>query len=200
MGGAELIAPVDDDAPWDIVFLDRDGTINERVDGYVDAPEALVLLPGAAQAVARLNAAGCRVVLVTNQRGLATGALTWVQWESVMERFTSLLAEAGAHVDRVEMCPHEKDSCTCRKPAPGLFLAGLAAAPWARAERCATVGDMPTDVAPARALSMTAIQLGVEAPTLAAAVDILLAPPNSHGTPGHAAHADRTGHPSAGRS
>lgn len=175
VGGAELITPAEGDAPWDIVFLDRDGTINERrVDGYVDDPSALVLLPGAADAVARLNRAGCRVVIVTNQRGLATGSLTWDQWSGVMDRFESLLADAGAHVDRVEMCPHQVGTCSCRKPATGLFLAALDAAPWARAERCAMVGDMPTDVTPAHALGMRAIQLGVESPSLAAAVDVLL--------------------------
>ena len=142
MVGEQLIAPIDGDAPWDIVFLDRDGTINERVDGYVDDPSALVLLPGAADAIARLNAAGCRVVVVTNQRGLATGSLTWTQWDRVMDRFASLLADAGARVDRVEMCPHQAGTCTCRKPATGLFVAALDAAPWARAERCAMVGDM----------------------------------------------------------
>lgn len=174
VGGAELITPAEGDAPWDIVFLDRDGTINERVEGYVDDPESLVLLPGAAEAVARLNAAGCRVVVVTNQRGLATGALTWTQWANVMHRFESLLADAGAHVDRVEMCPHHAGACTCRKPAAGLFRSALVAAPWARVERCAMVGDMPTDVTPAHALGIRAIQLGVESPTLAAAVDVLL--------------------------
>jgi D-glycero-D-manno-heptose 1,7-bisphosphate phosphatase len=155
---------------WDIVFLDRDGTINERVEGYVDDPDRLVLLPGAADAVARLNAASVRVVLVTNQRGLATGRLTEDQWAAVTERLVAELAAAGGHLDAIRMCPHESDSCDCRKPAPGMFLAELEAQPWARTERCAMVGDAPTDVAPARALGMSAWQLGVDAVDLADAV------------------------------
>ena len=174
VGSATVIPPGDPNAPWDIVFLDRDGTINRRVDGYVDDPDDLHLLPGAAAAVARLNAAGCRVVLVTNQRGLATGALTWEQWSAVMGRLGERLADEGAHLDRVELCPHDTGECGCRKPAPGLFLAALDSAPWARPERCALVGDMPSDVSPARALGMHTMQLGEEAPTLAAAVDLLL--------------------------
>jgi len=54
-----LIPPAAAGAPWDIVFLDRDGTLNERVDGYVGDPDDLIMLPGAAAAVADLNRAGC---------------------------------------------------------------------------------------------------------------------------------------------
>ena len=161
-------------APWDIVFLDRDGTINARADGYVGDPDDLELLPGAAEAVARLNRSGCRVVVVTNQRGLSTGRLTWAGWGAVMHRLRDVLALEGAHIDRVELCPHAEGTCECRKPRPGLFLQALAAAPWARPDRCAMVGDMPTDVAPARDLGMHTVELGVDAPSLATAVDTLL--------------------------
>lgn len=174
VGGAELIAPAAPGAPWDIVFLDRDGTINTRVEGYVADPDALELLPGAAAGVARLNRAGCRVVLVTNQRGLSTGRLTWAGWTAVMSRLVDLLALEGASIDRVELCPHGEGECRCRKPEPGLFLQALAAAPWARTGRCAMIGDMPSDVIPARTLGMRSILLGEEAATLEAAVDLLL--------------------------
>ena len=179
MGHSDLIPPAATGAPWDIVFLDRDGTLNVRRRGYVDHPDSLRLLPGAAQAVAALNRAGCRVVLVTNQRGLATGALGWSQWEAVTARLEERLAAAGAHLDHIGLCPHAEGSCDCRKPAPGLFHAALRAAPWARPERCAVVGDMPSDVVPARALGMRALELGVEAATLAEAVDLLLARPSA---------------------
>lgn len=176
MGCSGLIPPAASDAPWDIVFLDRDGTLNERLPGYVDDPERLILLPGAAEAVARLNRSGCRVVIVTNQRGLSTGALSWPQWEAVTRRLTELLAEAGARVDHIEVCPHETGTCDCRKPATGLFLSALAAAPWARAERCAMVGDMPSDITPAQQLGMRTLLLGTDAPHVGAAVDVLLRP------------------------
>ena len=179
MGDPYLIPPSAEGAPWDIVFLDRDGTLNVRLHGYVDHPDALRLLPGAAGAVAALNRAGCRVVLVTNQRGLATGALGWPQWEAVTARLGEHLAAAGAHLDHIDLCPHAEGFCDCRKPAVGLFHAVLRAAPWAIPERCAVVGDMPSDVVPARALGMRALELGVEAATLAEAVDLLLATPSA---------------------
>ena len=97
------------------------------------------------------------MVVVTNQRGLATGALTGEQWTSVMGRLRDLLAAEGAHVDAVEMCPHQHGECACRKPAPGMFLHALADAPWVRPERCAMIGDLPSDVAPALADAVDAL-------------------------------------------
>lgn len=163
---------------YDIVFLDRDGTINERRDGgYIDDPDGLVLLPGAAAAIAQLSAGGSRVVVVTNQRGLATGALTWTQWYAVSARLESLLAAEGAHIDATWVCPHDHGECACRKPAPGLFLRELAQSPWADPTRCAMIGDMPSDVAPAADLGMATVLLGDGADSLADAVDLLLTEP-----------------------
>ena len=169
------IAPGRADAAYDVVFLDRDGTINVRRPGsYVRAPDELVLLPGAAAAVAALNVAGIRVVLVTNQRGIATGAMTAADVERVHERLAELLAAQGAWLDAIEVCPHHVGSCSCRKPLPGLFLRGLARARWAQAEKCALVGDATTDIEPALGLGMRALLLGRDAPDLSEAVALLL--------------------------
>ncbi len=170
-----MIAPGRVGAAYDIVFLDRDGTINVRDEGgYVDAPERVVLLPGAGEAVARLTAAGIPVVVVTNQRGLATGALTWAQFDAVSAKLDRELASAGGRIAHTAVCPHDHDACDCRKPRDGLFRQVLERAPWAHPGRCAMVGDMPSDTAPARGLGMRAVQLGVDVPDLAAAVDALL--------------------------
>lgn len=181
-GGRSRVEPVipspageSEGSAYDIVFLDRDGTVNVRVpDGYVDDPERMLLLPGAGAAVARLNASGARVVVVTNQRGLATGRLTRAAYDAVTGRLADLLAAEGAHLDATYVCPHDHGECVCRKPADGLFRAALADAPWARAHRCALVGDMPSDITPARGLGMRTLLLGVDVPDLAAAVEVLL--------------------------
>jgi histidinol-phosphate phosphatase family protein len=173
-GPGPCLAPPAGRPPWDLVLLDRDGTLNERVDGYVDHPDRLRMLPGAASAVRRLNEAGCRVVLVTNQRGLATGRLSWGAYEEVTARLHAELAARGAHLDRVELCPHDEGTCDCRKPRDGLFRRALAAAPWADPRRCAMIGDMPSDVHPARGLGMRGLLLGEDAEDLVAAVDELL--------------------------
>lgn len=165
------------DAAYDIVFLDRDGTINvRRPDGYVHRPEELELLPGAGRAISRLNRAGIRVVLVTNQRGVARGVMSEADVRTVHARLGALLAAEGGWLDAIEVCPHQVDSCSCRKPLPGLFERGLARAPWAQAQRCAVVGDMPTDITPALGLGMRAVLLGADAPDLESAIHGLLTP------------------------
>lgn len=102
-----------------IFWLDRDGTIVDDP-GYLDDPGQLVLLPGAARAVARLNRLGT-VVLVTNQSGIGRGYMTRETVDRIHDALEERLAAEGARLDRIEVCPHApSDQCSCRKPAPGL--------------------------------------------------------------------------------
>ena len=111
------------------VFLDRDGVIVEEV-GYLAHPDQLVLIPGAADAIGRLNRAGLAVVVVTNQAGVARGLYPESRVEEVHRRLSAMLAEAGAHIDRYYYCPHHphegrgeyRMACSCRKPEPGMIL------------------------------------------------------------------------------
>ena len=150
------------DPAFDIVFLDRDGTINTRLPRYVTTPAELDLLPGVGEAVAALNRSGARVVLVTNQRGVATGELDLHQVEQVHSALQERLSRSGAWLDDIFVCPHEDGTCRCRKPAPGLFEQALAAAPWADPARCVMVGDMVSDMEPAASLGMATVLLGPE--------------------------------------
>ena len=103
-----------------VVFLDRDGTINEDV-GYLSDPAGLVLIPGAAMAVRLLNEAGVMVVVVSNQSGVGRGYYTDTDVEAVNQRLILLLGESGASVDALYWCNHHPDEgCDCRKPGPGL--------------------------------------------------------------------------------
>ncbi len=110
------------------VFLDRDGTLNEEVD-YLCDPERLVLIPGAAAAVARLNARGIPVVVVTNQSGIGRGKYGWQEFAAVMSRMESLLALERARIDAVyASAHHEKGQGEYavadhpdRKPNPGML-------------------------------------------------------------------------------
>jgi D-glycero-D-manno-heptose 1,7-bisphosphate phosphatase len=115
--------------PREAVFLDRDGTLIEEVH-YLAAPEQVRLLPGAADAVRQLNAAGALVVVVTNQAGVARGYFPERRVVEVHERLTALLAEHGARIDGYFYCPHHptegvgayRVACACRKPKPGMLL------------------------------------------------------------------------------
>lgn len=115
------------------VFLDRDGTLNEEVD-YLSDPDHLVLIPGAAAAVARLNARGIPVVVVTNQSGIGRGRYGWQDFAAVMSRMGTLLALENARIDAVYASPHHElgrgeyavADHPDRKPNPGMLLRAAA--------------------------------------------------------------------------
>jgi D-glycero-D-manno-heptose 1,7-bisphosphate phosphatase len=135
------------------VFLDRDGTIVEDP-GFLHEPERVTLLPGAAEAIRRLNIADYRVVIVTNQSGIARGRYTVDDYEAVQRRLVELLAARGARIDGAYVCPHHPQlsgPCDCRKPGLKLFRAAAEAFD-IDFSRSWWVGDRLSDVQPARLL------------------------------------------------
>ena len=111
-------------------FLDRDGVINRKpqADAYATCWEDMHFLPGVAESIALLNQAGFRVIVVSNQRCVAKGLVTSQALDSMHQQMCDWLAAAGAKIDGVYYCPHEKQPpCSCRKPAPGMLLAAARA-------------------------------------------------------------------------
>lgn len=115
-------------ASWrGVVWLDRDGTLVDDP-GYLSDPAALKLLANAPRAVARLNAAGLCVVLITNQSGIARGLMSRETVDRIHEKLSAELASEGAHLDGIYLCPHlpreelkeGQSACSCRKPQTGL--------------------------------------------------------------------------------
>jgi len=110
------------------VFLDRDGTLNEEV-GYLHRPEDVVLIPGSARAIARLNALGIPVIVVTNQAGIGQGKYGWEDFQAVTDHIAGLLEREGARVDAVYAAPHHERGIgeyrhpdhPDRKPNPGML-------------------------------------------------------------------------------
>jgi histidinol-phosphate phosphatase family protein len=172
------------------VFLDRDGTIIED-EGYVADPARVRLLPGAAEAIARLHQAGLPVIVVTNQSGIARGLLDEAAYAATARRLDELLAAAGARLDGHYHCPHHPDftgSCKCRKPGPLLYRRAAADHGLHLADSW-WVGDRLRDVLPAVRFNGRGLLIGQPAenelstqaagrfptiPDLAAAADIIL--------------------------
>jgi D-glycero-D-manno-heptose 1,7-bisphosphate phosphatase len=104
-------------------FLDRDGVINRKPpEGeYITRGEEMQILPGVSEAIVRLNEAGFRVIVVTNQRCVAKGLITTAELEVLHQQLREALA--GATIDAIYYCPHEmQPPCLCRKPQPGMLL------------------------------------------------------------------------------
>jgi D-glycero-D-manno-heptose 1,7-bisphosphate phosphatase len=162
------------------VFLDRDGVINVKApEGqYVESWSSFSFLPGAVDAVAALRAAGLRVVVVTNQRGVALGRMSAGDVEDIHTR----MIDAGVGVDRVYYCPHDDGECDCRKPLPGMLERAAREVPGVSLGRSAAiVGDSERDMEAGRAVGAVLVKVGArESPvdyacaSLAEAVDWLL--------------------------
>jgi D-glycero-D-manno-heptose 1,7-bisphosphate phosphatase len=108
--------------PLKLIVLDRDGTINQDRDDFVKSPDEWVPIPGALEAIARLNHAGWHTVVATNQSGLARGLFDTAVLNEVHIKMNQALARVGGRIDAVFFCPHgPSEGCRCRKPLPGLF-------------------------------------------------------------------------------
>lgn len=166
------------------MFLDRDGTL-VRDTGYPHRDDDYHLLPGVPAALRRLQDAGFRLAIVTNQSGIGRGCFAEADFDRFQRRLLADLAAAGVRIERTYHCPHRPDAgCACRKPAPGLLerardeLGADLGASW-------VVGDGERDVElAARAGCRGAVRIAPprpgathadEAASIEAAVELLLA-------------------------
>jgi D-glycero-D-manno-heptose 1,7-bisphosphate phosphatase len=106
-----------------LVILDRDGTINHDSDQYIKSPEEWRPIKGSLEGIARLTQAGYRVVVATNQSGIARGLFDTRTLFAIHETLLRALALAGGRIDAFFFCPHAAEAgCQCRKPQPGMLL------------------------------------------------------------------------------
>ncbi|MFM0203038.1 D-glycero-beta-D-manno-heptose 1,7-bisphosphate 7-phosphatase [Paraburkholderia fungorum] len=105
-----------------VVILDRDGVINVDSDAFIKSPDEWVALPGALEAIARLNQAGYRVAIATNQSGIGRGLFDMNALNAMHLKMHRMAAAVGGRIDAVFFCPHTaQDQCECRKPKPGML-------------------------------------------------------------------------------
>lgn len=141
------------------VFLDRDGVINRKApEGeYIANWSDFHLLPGVEAAIAALNRTGRRILVVSNQRGIALGLYTPDDVRRLHEQLQQRLAAHGARIDGFYFCPHDKNQCDCRKPKTGLFQQAFRDFPGESPRSSLLIGDSISDVEAARALGMPCI-------------------------------------------
>src|SRR5262245_24575016 len=104
------------------IILDRDGVINYDSIEYIKSPEEWQPIPGSLEAIAQLNRAGYRVLVVTNQSGIARGYYDVETLDLIHEKFLAKLTSVGGYIEEIFFCPHHpEDGCFCRKPKPGML-------------------------------------------------------------------------------
>lgn len=135
-----------------LIILDRDGVINEDSDNFIKSPDEWIPIPGSLSAIAQLNQAGFRVVVATNQSGLARGLFNIEALNAIHNKMNLALASEGGHIDGLFFCPHgPKSRCDCRKPKPGL-LRQIADRFHASLDKVPCIGDSLPDLRAAMAV------------------------------------------------
>lgn len=161
-----------------IIFLDRDGVINERAQPhrYIVEWKDFKILPKVCEAIRRCKEAGYYVVIVSNQRGIARGICSREQVDRLHRRMLEELKKRGAAIDKIYLCPHEEGECDCRKPAIGLLHMAEAQLWEERKERADKehswmIGDSVSDVEAGRAYGVKTIWIRGEKEGLRANAD-----------------------------
>ena len=140
---SETVAPT---RAGKLIILDRDGVINHDSEQFIKSPDEWRPIPGSLEAIARLNHAGYRVVVATNQSGIGRGLFDMATLNAIHEKMHKALSHVGGRLDAVFFCPHTADArCDCRKPKPAMleetgrrFNVDMAGVP--------VVGDSPRDL------------------------------------------------------
>jgi D-glycero-D-manno-heptose 1,7-bisphosphate phosphatase len=143
-------------SPKKVVVLDRDGVINVDSEAFIRSPDEWVALPGSLEAIARLNQAGYRVAIATNQSGIGRGLFDMNALNAMHLKMHRMVAAVGGRIDAVFFCPHTaEDHCECRKPKPGM-LKMIAERFEADPDHTPVVGDSLRDLQAGAALGFPA--------------------------------------------
>ena len=136
------------DRPIRTAFLDRDGVINRKAEagGYIRTWEEFEFIPGVEEALAMLHAAGIRLIVVTNQRGVERTTVTPESLDDIHRRMSLHLEGRGADLAAILVCPHGLVGCDCRKPRTGLFDQARRLFPDIVPETSIVIGDSRADI------------------------------------------------------
>jgi len=133
-----------------VVFLDRDGVINQDSDAYIKSRDEFRLISGSLEAMVRLHRAGFAVVVITNQSAVGRGMIPAVELEAIHAGLTDTVRSAGGMISGIFYCPHSPDAgCDCRKPKPGLIRTAAVALD-IDIQRTVMVGDSMRDLESAK--------------------------------------------------
>ncbi len=142
-----------------LILLDRDGVINFDSPDYILAPEQWLPVPGSLEAIARLNRAGTKVAICSNQSGVGRGMMSEKTFQAIHARMIDMIEKAGGVIAYTAYCPHAPEAgCDCRKPKPGLIHETLQALGFSdRKSDALFIGDSTRDVEAAHAAGIASM-------------------------------------------
>lgn len=149
-----------------LIILDRDGVINYDSDDYIKSVDEWQPIPSSLEAIKKINDAGIKVAIASNQSGIARGYYGISTLDAMHQKMRHLLAKKNAHIDALAYCPHLSEmTCVCRKPKPGMLINLL----WhfnVEPSNAIFIGDSATDIAAAKSVGMSAafVQTGKTLP------------------------------------
>ncbi len=143
------------DNSWTL-FLDRDGVINRRIlDDYVKTIDEFVFLDGVLESLKIFNGIFGRIIVVTNQRGIALGVMNVDDLLAIHNYMIKEIQNNGGRIDNIYYCPHDRDdNCDCRKPKPGMLIKAQKEFPEINFSRSIMVGDSASDMELGRSRSL----------------------------------------------
>lgn len=149
---------------YKVIFLDRDGVINKPAPphDYIKSWEEFEFLPGAIEGLKILYDLGYKLVIVTNQRGIARGMLSWDKLNEIHNKMQEVLKENGVIIDHIFVCPHdENDNCDCRKPKDGL-LRKIEEYYEVDKENSYMIGDLESDIEAGKVYGVKTVYIRIE--------------------------------------
>ncbi|MBT6169792.1 MAG: HAD family hydrolase, partial [Flavobacteriaceae bacterium] len=148
----------------DTLFLDRDGVINIKLDGqYVKNPEEFEFMIGAETAISKLSKIFNRILIVTNQQGIAKGIMSDNELGVLHKYMLFELKKNGGVINKIYYCPHlATENCNCRKPNPGMIQQAIFDFPKIKVEDSYLIGDSDTDILAGNKMGLITVKVDNE--------------------------------------
>jgi histidinol-phosphate phosphatase family protein len=148
----------------DTLFLDRDGVVNVKLDGrYVQNADEFEFMPGAENAIAKLSIIFKRILIVTNQQGIAKGIMSANDLNTLHQYMLQQLKVKGGVIEKIYYCPHlAAENCSCRKPNPGMIQQAIIDFPTIKIEESYLIGDSDSDIIAGDKMGLNTIKVDNE--------------------------------------
>ena len=146
---------------FDTLFLDRDGVINTKLEGkYVRNFSEFEFMPGALDSISKLSNLFNRILIVTNQQGIAKGIMSEADLNTLHTQMQERIEKLGGKINKIYYCPHLKDmDCICRKPKSGMIEQAIIDFPEINIENSYLIGDSDSDIKAGKRMNLNTVKV-----------------------------------------